>query len=51
MLYNAALVEEMIEKLQLGYSEWVSKTLSHISIGEWGEIQIAVISGGVADEG
>ena len=51
VLYNAALVEEIIEKLQLDYSECVSKTLSHISLEEWGEIQIAVISGGVADEG
>ena len=51
VLYNAALVEEIIEKLQLDYSECVSKTLSHISLEEWGEIQIAVIYGGVADEG
>ena len=51
VLYNAALVEEIIEKLELDYSECVSKTLSHVSLEEWGEIQIAVISGGVADEG
>ncbi len=50
ILYNAALVEEIIEQLDLDYSECVSKTLSNVKLEQWGEVQIAIVSGGVSDE-
>ena len=50
VLYNAALVEEIVEQLNLDYGTCVSKTLNDVRLEEWGEVQIAIVSGGVSNE-
>ncbi len=45
VIYNTALVEEIIKQLKLDYSNCVSKTLDNVKIENWDEVDIAIISG------
>ena len=43
-------MEEIVEQLNLDYGTCVSKTLNDVRLEEWGEVQIAIVSGGVSNE-
>lgn len=50
IIYNASLAMEIAERLELDYSNCVSKTLNNVSIESYDGYEIAILTGDCKDE-